>query len=49
MALVRPPCTTELTDGLCVFPCFTVPHSIIRYLPTVESYALSTSYLLYST
>ena len=30
MALVRPPYTTELTDGLCVFPCFAVPHSIIR-------------------
>jgi hypothetical protein len=24
-------CTTELTDGLSVFPCLAVPHSIIRY------------------
>jgi hypothetical protein len=30
-ALVWPPCTTEVTDGLCVFPYFAVPHSIIRY------------------
>ena len=30
-ALVRPPCTTELNDGLCVSPCFAVPRSIIRY------------------
>ena len=30
-ALVRPPRTTYVTDGLCVFPYFTVPHSIIRY------------------
>ena len=30
-ALVRPPCTTSVTDGLCVFPYFAVPHSIIRY------------------
>jgi hypothetical protein len=30
-ALVWPPCTTEVTGGLCVFPCFAVPHSIIRY------------------
>jgi hypothetical protein len=30
-ALVRPPCTTEVADGLCVFPYFAVPHSIIRY------------------
>ena len=34
-ALVRPPCTTSVTDGLCVFPCFAVlvspvggPHSL---------------------
>jgi hypothetical protein len=31
-ALVRLPYTTELTGGLCVFPCFAVPRSIIRYL-----------------
>jgi hypothetical protein len=30
-ALVRPPCTTDVTDGLCVFPYFAVPRSIIRY------------------
>jgi len=30
-ALVRPPCTTSVTDGLCVFPYFAAPHSIIRY------------------
>ena len=30
-ALVRPPCTTYVTDGLCVFSYFSVPHSIIRY------------------
>ena len=24
-ALVRPPCTTSVTDGLCVFPYFAVP------------------------
>jgi hypothetical protein len=30
-ALVWPPCTIEVTDGLCVFPCFAVPRSIIRY------------------
>jgi hypothetical protein len=43
-ALVRPPCTTDVTDGLCVFPYFAVPRSIIRYqrvkcsstIPTVE-------------
>jgi hypothetical protein len=27
-ALVSPPCTTSITDGLCVFPCFSVPRSI---------------------
>ena len=30
-ALVRPPCATYVTDGLCVFPYFAVPRSIIRY------------------
>jgi hypothetical protein len=30
-ALVSPPCTTSLIDGLCVFPYFAVPHSINRY------------------
>jgi hypothetical protein len=30
-ALVRPPCTTSLTDGLCMFPCFAAPRSIVRY------------------
>jgi hypothetical protein len=30
-ALVWPPCTTEVTDGLCAFPCFAVPHSVIRH------------------
>jgi hypothetical protein len=29
--LTWPSCTTEVTDGLCVFPCFAVPRSIIRY------------------
>jgi hypothetical protein len=27
----QPSHTTEVTDGLCVSPCFAVPRSIIRY------------------
>jgi hypothetical protein len=31
-AFVSPPCTTRITDSLCVFPaCYAVPRSIIRY------------------
>jgi hypothetical protein len=30
-AWVRPPCNTELTDGLYVFSCFAVPCSMILY------------------
>ena len=55
-ALVRPPCTTELTNGLCVFfPCFAVPYLALQYLynsisayEVIQSYTQSTSYL-YST
>ena len=49
-ALVRPPCTTGEINGLCVFPCFAAPHSIIRYQRVLlQMTASGTARLQYGT